>query len=45
MLSFCPFDISVGTCGRAFVLGLSQMSSFFSIYLFPCRFMTASVLD
>ena len=28
MLSRCPFDISVGI--RAFVIGLSQISSFFS---------------
>ena len=28
VLSFCPFDISVGV--RAFVIGLSQISSFFS---------------
>ena len=27
MLSLCPFDISVGI--RAFVIGLSQISSFF----------------
>ena len=26
VLSFCPFDISVGVC--AFVIGLSQISSF-----------------
>ena len=28
VLSFCPFDISVGV--GAFVIGLSQISSFFS---------------
>ena len=28
MLSLCPFDISVGV--GAFVIGLSQISSFFS---------------
>ena len=31
MLSLCPFDISVGVW--AFVIGLSQISSFFSFYL------------
>ena len=30
VLSLCPFDISVGV--RAFVIGLSQISSFFSLY-------------
>ena len=29
MLSLCPFDISVGV--RAFVIGLSQISSFLSL--------------
>ena len=29
-LSLCPFDISVGV--RAFVIGLSQISSFFSLF-------------
>ena len=29
MLSLCPFDISVGVW--AFVIGLSQISSFFSV--------------
>ena len=31
VMSLCPFDISVGV--GAFVIGLSQISSFFSIYL------------
>ena len=31
-LCCCPFDIPVGT--RAFVIGLSQISSFFSFYGF-----------
>ena len=31
VLSFCPFDISVGV--GAFVIGLSQISSFFSVYV------------
>ena len=30
MLSLCPFDISVGVW--AFVIGLSQISSFFSLH-------------
>ena len=30
VLSLCPFDISVGV--GAFVIGLSQISSFFSLY-------------
>ena len=30
MLSLCPFDISVGV--GAFVIGLSQISSFFSFH-------------
>ena len=30
VLSLCPFDISVGV--GAFVIGLSQISSFFSCY-------------
>ena len=33
VLSLCPFDISVGV--GAFVIGLSQISSFFSVSLFP----------
>ena len=32
VLSFCPFDISVGV--GAFVIGLSQISSFFSHNVF-----------
>ena len=31
VLSLCPFDISVGV--GAFVIGLSQISFFFSLYL------------
>ena len=31
VLSLCPFDISVGV--GAFVIGLSQISSFFSLHL------------
>ena len=31
MLSLCPFDISVGVW--AFVIGLSQISSFFSFFI------------
>ena len=36
LLSFCPFDISVGV--GAFVIGLSQISSFFSWWIkyTPC---------
>ena len=33
MLSLCPFDISVGV--SAFVIGLSQISSFFSCFNVP----------
>ena len=32
VLSFCPIDISVGV--GAFVIGLNQISSFFSYYYF-----------
>ena len=36
VLSLCPFDISVGV--GAFVIGLSQISSFFSLYIFALFF-------
>ena len=35
VLSHCPFDISVGVGG--FVIGLSQISSFFSSYMYTCN--------
>ena len=36
VLSFCPFDISVGVW--AFVIGLSQISSFFSWNFVPMKY-------
>ena len=36
LLSLCPFDISVGV--GAFVIGLSQISSFFSLHKVLVRF-------
>ena len=44
MLSLCPFDISVGI--GAFVIGLSQLSSFFS-YSYTClnRYNTQLIHD
>ena len=38
VLSFCPFDISVGV--GAFVIGLSQISSFFSYIRQPYFYLT-----
>ena len=35
LLSLCPFDISVGV--GAFVIGLSQISSFLSVYKFKTQ--------
>ena len=32
---YCPFDISVGV--GAFVIGLSQISSFFSMYIIEIK--------
>ena len=37
MLSLCPFDISVSVGVGAFVIGLSQISSFFSKDFCDCH--------
>ena len=43
VLSFCPFDISVGV--GAFVIGLSQISSFFSYGMFWINTLLCTLLQ